>query len=122
MSAPEVVNIAEKLASFEDHWNPRVVANYNGNEVRLVKALGEFTWHSHQDTDELFLIVSGELRIEFRDQVRTFGPGEFVVVPRGVEHRPVAESECHILFLDREGESNTGDSPSHRTREKLESI
>jgi mannose-6-phosphate isomerase-like protein (cupin superfamily) len=122
VSAPEVVNIAEKLASFEDHWNPRVVANYNGNEVRLVKALGEFTWHSHQDTDELFLIVSGELRIEFRDQVRTFGPGEFVVVPRGVEHRPVAESECHILFLDREGESNTGDSPSHRTREKLESI
>ena len=122
MSAPSVVNISEKLAQVDDHWNPRIVGRYNGNEVRIVKVLGEFTWHSHPDTDELFLVIAGRLRLEFRDVTRVFGPGEFVVVPRGTEHRPVAESECHLLLMDREGEPNTGDKPSHRTRETLTQI
>ena len=122
MSAPSVVNISEKLAQVDDHWNPRIVGRYNGNEVRIVKVLGEFTWHSHPDTDELFLVIAGRLRLEFRDVTRVFGPGEFVVVPRGTEHRPVAESECHLLLMDREGEPNTGDTPSHMTRETLTPI
>ena len=122
MSAPTVVNISEKLAKFSDHWNPRIVGRYNGNEVRVSKLLGEFTWHSHADTDELFLVLKGELKIEFRDGVRTIRPGEMIVVPKGVEHRPVADKECEILIMDREGESNTGTTTSDFTRERLEEI
>lgn len=119
---PEIVSIADKLAQFSDHWNPRIVAHYNGNEVRLAKIEGDFTWHSHGETDELFIVVSGELGIEFRDGVRRLKPGEMIVVPKGVEHRPFAESECHIVMLDREGEPNTGKNPSERTRARLETI
>jgi len=122
MSAPAVINIAEKLGKFSDHWNPRIVDRYNGNEVRVSKLLGEFTWHSHADTDELFLVLNGSLKIEFRDTVRTINAGEMIVVPRGVEHRPVADEECQILIMDREGESNTGTSQSEYTRERLEEI
>ncbi len=122
MSAPEPVNIAEKLATFADHWNPRIVGSYNGNEVRVAKVQGEFTWHSHAETDEMFLVISGELGIEFRDGTRHLQPGEFIVVPKGVEHRPFAQSECHILFFDREGEPNTGVNPSEYTRAGLEKI
>jgi len=122
MSAPTVINIAEKLGKFSDHWNPRIVDRYNGNEVRVSKLLGEFTWHSHADTDELFLVLNGSLKIEFRDTVRTINAGEMIVVPRGVEHRPVADEECQILIMDREGESNTGTSQSEYTRERLEEI
>lgn len=122
MSAPAVIRIADKLAGFADHWNPRIIGRYNGNELRLAKLLGEFTWHSHADTDELFLVVSGQLRLEFRDAVRVLGPGEMLVVPAGTEHRPVADSECAVLLLDREGEPNTGVNPSHRTRAYLETI
>jgi len=118
--APVKVNLAEKLATFTDHWNPRIVGFYNGNEVRLAKLSGGFTWHAHAETDELFLVLSGELTIEFRDGVRRLQPGEMIVVPKGVEHRPVAEGECHLLLLDREGEPNTGMNPSELTRAKLE--
>ena len=119
---PEPINLAEKLASFSDHWNPRIVARYNGNEVRLAKAGGEFTWHSHAGSDELFLVLSGDFAIEFRDGVAHLAPGEMIVVPRGTEHRPVANGECHLLVIDREGEPNTGGSPSAYTRERLETI
>jgi len=122
MSAPMPVRIKDKLASFSDHWNPRIVSNYNGNEIRVAKVDGEFTWHSHEDSDELFLVISGDFGIEFRDAMRRFGPGEFVVVPKGVEHRPVANGECQILMLDREGEPNTGGQPSGYTRPALELI
>jgi mannose-6-phosphate isomerase-like protein (cupin superfamily) len=122
VSAPPAINIAAKLATFSDHWNPRIIANYNGNEVRVAKLLGEFSWHSHADTDEMFMVISGELGIAFRDGERRFGPGEFVVVPKGVEHKPFAESECHILLIDKEGEPNTGVNPSEYTREVLEAI
>ena len=119
---PAVINIAAKLATFSDHWNPRIIANYNGNEVRVAKLLGEFTWHSHADTDEMFMVISGELGIAFRDGDRRFGPGEIVVVPKGVEHKPFAEKECHILIMDKEGEPNTGINPSEYTRKVLEAI
>ena len=122
MSLPAVVDLGEKLASFADHWNPRIVGRYNGNEVRVSKLLGEFVWHSHADTDELFLVLKGELRIEFRDGERRLGPGEFLVVPKGVEHRPVAAEECEILIMDREGEPNTGAVASELTRQRLEVI
>ena len=123
MSAPATVNLADKLALFSDHWNPRIVGRYNGNEVRLAKLQGEFVWHSHAETDELFLVLKGHLTIEFRDGVRTLGPGEFLVVPKGVEHRPVAPEEVELLIMDREGEPNTGsESVSVLTRAKLESL
>ena len=120
-AAPTVVNLAEKLALFSDHWNPRIVGRYNGNEVRVSKLKGEFIWHSHADTDELFLVLKGRLTIEFRDGVSTIGAGEFLVVPKGVEHRPVAPEEVELLIMDREGEPNTGSEPvSELTRATLE--
>ena len=122
MSTPTVVNISDKLEKFSDHWNPRIVSHYNGNEVRLSKLLGEFTWHSHADTDELFLVLKGTLNIEFRDGMSTIGAGEMIVVPKGTEHRPIAIEECEILIMDREGESNTGSAESEFTRAKLEEI
>ncbi len=122
MTAPEVIDIAAKLGTFDDHWNPRVIADYNGNDVRVSKLLGEFVWHSHADTDELFLVLRGELKIEFRDGVRTLKAGQMLIVPKGVEHRPVAEEECELLVFDRAGESNTGTTESTFTRTKLERI
>lgn len=122
MVAPEVISLGEKLGSFSDHWNPRILANYNGNEIRVAKAQGDFTWHSHGETDELFIVVKGELGIEFRDGVRRLKAGEMIVVPRGTEHRPFAEEEVHMLLIDREGEPNTGANPSVMTRETLETL
>ena len=122
MTLPNVVNLGEKLASFADHWNPRIIGRYNGNEVRVAKLLGDFVWHSHAETDELFLVLEGELKIEFRDGERRIGPGEFLVVPKSVEHRPVAAAECEILIMDREGETNTGAVESELTRARLETI
>ena len=122
MAAPDVISITDKLSSFTDHWNPRIAARYNGNEIRLAKLLGDFTWHSHADTDELFLVISGELGIEFRDGIRRLKAGEMIVVPKGTEHRPFADAECHIMLIDREGEPNTGVNPSERTRDRLEEI
>lgn len=119
-NTPATLNIADKLAQFADHWNPRIIGSYNGNELRVAKVQGDFTWHAHADTDELFLVVSGELGIEFRAGVKRLTAGEMIVVPKGTEHRPFAEAECHILLVDREGEPNTGVNPSERTREKLE--
>lgn len=123
MGAPETVSLAEKLALFSDHWNPRIVGRYNGNEVRVSKLKGEFIWHSHAETDELFFVLKGQLLIEFRDGTRSLNPGEFLVVPKGVEHRPVAPEEVELLIMDREGEPNTGgEAPSELTRAKLETL
>ena len=106
----EKVNIPQKLDSFSDHWAPRIVARYNDNEVRLVKVEGEFIWHSHEDTDELFLVLDGTLEIELRDRTVTLGPGELFVVPKGVEHRPVARrGEVKLLLMEPAGTPNTGD-------------
>lgn len=122
MPTPNPINLAEKLALFSDHWNPRIVGNYNGNEIRLAKVQGEFSWHSHAETDELFLVISGELTMEFRDRAVTLLPGEMIVVPKGTEHRPTATVETHLLLMDREGEPNTGEQPGEFTRAKLERV
>jgi mannose-6-phosphate isomerase-like protein (cupin superfamily) len=104
------VNIPEKLASFSDHWAPRIVARYNDNEVRLVKVEGEFIWHQHDDTDELFLVLDGTLDMELRDRTVTLEPGELFVVPRGTEHRPCARNgEVKLLLIDPKDLPNTGD-------------
>jgi len=104
------VNIPEKLASFTDHWAPRIVARYNDNEVRLVKVEGEFVWHQHVDSDELFLVLDGTLDIELRDRTVTLAAGELFVVPRGTEHRPCARNgEVKLLLIDPKDMPNTGD-------------
>jgi mannose-6-phosphate isomerase-like protein (cupin superfamily) len=106
----EKINIPEKLASFSDHWAPRIVARYNDNEVRLVKVEGEFVWHQHPDTDELFLVLDGTLDIELRDRTVTLAAGELFVVPRGTEHRPCARNgEVKLLLIDPKDMPNTGD-------------
>lgn len=111
------INLAEKLETFSEHWAPRIVARYNGNEVRLVKAAGEFIWHKHDDTDELFLVIEGTLDIELRDDdTVTLNPGELFVVPRGTEHRPCARGgEVRMLLIDPADLPNTGD-PMTATR------
>lgn len=119
----EPLRLADKLARFADHYNPRIVARYNGNEVRVAKLKGPFTWHAHAETDELFLVLHGRLAIEFRDAPTAhLEAGDLLVVPAGTEHRPVADQECHILLMDREGEPNTGTTPSDLTRAALETI
>lgn len=107
---PKVVNIAQKLASFSEHWAPKIVARYNDNEVRLVKTLGEWVWHRHDETDELFIILEGEFDMDFRDHTVTVGPGEILVVPRGVEHRPAARrGEVKLILFDPNDTPNSGD-------------
>lgn len=116
---PRKVNLAEKLTSFSDQWAPRIVARYNDNEVRIAKVDGEFIWHQHDKSDELFLVLDGELDLEFRDRTVKIGPGELIVVPRGVEHRPCARSgEVAMMMIDLEGTPNTGnDSTATRAIE-----
>ena len=104
------VNIAEKLSLFSEYWSPRIVGELNGQQVKLAKSRGTFVWHHHEDEDELFLVVKGHLRIEFRDRNVELDPGEFLIVPRGVEHRPVADEEAHILLIEPTGTPNTGDA------------
>jgi mannose-6-phosphate isomerase-like protein (cupin superfamily) len=106
----EKVALAAKLASFAEHWSPRTVAEFNGHDIMVAKLHGTFTWHSHPDTDDFFLVLQGSLDIALRDRTVTLGPGELFVVPRGVEHRPVAREEVHILLIERTGTPNTGDA------------
>lgn len=106
---PSKVNLAEKFALFSDQWAPRLAARYNGNEVRLAKVEGEFHWHRHSETDELFLVIQGELDMEFRGHTEHMKTGDMIVVPRGTEHRPCARSgEAKLLVMDAEGTPNTG--------------
>jgi mannose-6-phosphate isomerase-like protein (cupin superfamily) len=105
----EAINLAAKLERFSEHWSPKIVARYNGDDVMVVKVKGVFNWHSHPDTDDFFLVLKGRLTIRLRDGDVTLGPGELYVVPRGVEHCPVAEEECHLLLIEPRGLPNTGD-------------
>ncbi len=108
---PNKVNLAEKFARFSDHWAPRLAARYNGNEIRLAKVEGEFHWHSHTETDELFVVIEGELEMEFRTHTVALSQGELIVVPRGTEHRPCARhGEVKLLVMDADGTPNTGDA------------
>ena len=111
MGSPQKVTLEDKFALFSDHWAPRLAARYNGNEVRLARVVGEFHWHRHDDTDELFLVIDGELDMEFRDRTEHMKPGDLIVVPAGVEHRPCARSgEVKLLVMDADGTPNTGDA------------
>lgn len=116
------VNLTEKLSSFSDHWNPRIVGALNGQYVKLVKFQGPFVWHKHDAEDELFFVVKGQFRIEFRDRKVDLNEGEFLIVPRGVEHRPVAEREAHVLLFEPASTLNTGNVESELTRHNLERI
>jgi mannose-6-phosphate isomerase-like protein (cupin superfamily) len=118
----EKVNLTEKLARIQDHWHPRLVAELNGQHVRLAKVRGEFVWHRHEHEDELFLVLRGRLRIELRDRHVELEEGELFVVPRGVEHRPVAEEEVHLLLFEPAATRNTGDVESELTVETVEPI
>jgi mannose-6-phosphate isomerase-like protein (cupin superfamily) len=118
----EKVNLREKLALFDDHWSPKVVGELNGQHVKLVKFRGEFVWHRHEREDELFLVVAGRFVMEFRDRRVSLEAGEFLIVPRGVEHRPVAEQEVHVLLFEPATTLNTGDMRDARTVDVPERI
>lgn len=108
--SPTPINIADKFDAFDAHWSPQIVARYNDNEVRLCKTLGEWVWHKHDETDELFLIIEGEFDMDFRDRTVTAKAGDLLIVPAGVEHRPAARrGEVKLILLDPNGTPNTGD-------------
>ena len=112
---PDKSNLAEKFAAFRDHFSPKIVAELNGQQVKLVKFRGEFVWHHHEHEDELFLVHRGRFRMEFRDRVVELGVGDFIVVPRGVEHRPVADEEVEVILFEPVGTLNTGNVVNERT-------
>jgi len=116
------IDLSEKLARFSDYWNPRIVAELNGQHVKLTKLKGEFVWHHHEAEDELFLIIRGRLRMQLRDGEVVVGPGEMIVIPRGVEHRPVADEEVQLLLFEPASTLNTGNVRDERTRERLERL
>ncbi len=118
----EKVNIKEKLSLHDDHYVPRIVGELNGQYVKVVKFLGPFVWHHHENEDEMFLVIRGTLRMELRDRVIDLAPGEFLIVPRGVEHRPVAEEEAHVVLFEPASTLNTGDTRNEKTLEQLERI
>ena len=109
------VNLSEKFGLFHDYWSPKIAGEVNDSHVKLVKLRGEFVWHHHEDEDELFLVVQGRLTIKLRDGAIELGPGEFVVIPKGVEHMPVAAEEVHVLLLEPKSTLNTGNLRNDRT-------
>ena len=110
---PTSINLSDKLRLFSDRWSPKIIAQIDDFQFKLAKLQGDFVWHSHPETDEVFIVLEGQLRIDFRDGTTTLDKGEMLVVPKGVEHKPFAESECHVMILVREGTVNTGDSPEN---------
>jgi mannose-6-phosphate isomerase-like protein (cupin superfamily) len=118
-SMSDKINLAQKLSLFTDHWSPRTVARLNDSDVMVVKVKGEFVWHKHDETDDFFLVLQGRLDIELRDRTITLGPGEMYVVPKGVEHRPVAREEVHLLLIEPTGTPNTGDPTTAAPRKTI---
>ena len=116
------INLAHKLATIDQHWTPKLVAQVNQTDVKLVKLQGEFVWHHHEAEDELFLVVKGRLLMQFRDREEWIEPGEFIVVPHGVEHRPVAPEEVHLVLIEPRGTLNTGNIVNERTVNVVEKI
>jgi mannose-6-phosphate isomerase-like protein (cupin superfamily) len=116
------VNISEKLSQFNDYYHPRIIGELNGQHVKAVKLKGEFVWHHHDHEDELFLVVKGKLRMEFRDKTVEVNPGEFIIVPRGVEHKPAADEEVHIVLFEPASTLNTGNVENEKTHKQLEKI
>jgi mannose-6-phosphate isomerase-like protein (cupin superfamily) len=118
----EKVNIKEKLSTFSEYWNPRIVGELNGQHVKAVKFQGDFVWHHHEHEDELFLVTKGSFRMGFRDKEVQVNEGEFIIVPRGVEHRPMADEEVHVLLFEPASTLNTGNVRDEKTRTELERI
>jgi len=118
----EVVNLADKFSRFQDRWSPKIVGEVNDAYVKLVKLKGEFVWHHHDAEDELFLVITGALRMRFRDRELTIRPGEFVIVPRGVEHLPVADQETAVLLFEPKATLNTGNVRNERTVADLDRL
>jgi mannose-6-phosphate isomerase-like protein (cupin superfamily) len=118
----EKVNLQQKLSLFSEHWSPKIVGELNGQHVKLVKVQGEFTWHHHDNEDELFLVINGALTIKLQDRDILLNEGEFVIIPRGVEHKPVAEQEAHVLLLEPASTLNTGNVVNERTVNDVERI
>ena len=116
------INISQKLAQFKDHWNPRIIGELNQQHVKIAKLKGEFIWHKHDDEDEMFLVLKGTLKIEFRDRTETIQENEIIIVPKGVEHKPIAEKEVSIMLFEPATTINTGAIENERTRKKLESL
>ncbi|HTN18275.1 MAG TPA: cupin domain-containing protein [Chitinophagaceae bacterium] len=116
------VNVAQKLSLFAEHWSPKIVGELNGQHVKLVKFKGEFVWHKHDHEDELFFVVKGSFTMEFRDRTETIEENEFIIVPRGVEHRPVAVNEVSVLLFEPATTLNTGDQESELTQHQLEHL
>lgn len=119
---PEKVNLAEKFSHIREYWKPYIAGELNGQMVKLDKLKGEFVWHHHENEDEMFLVVKGQFRIEFRDKVVKLKEGEFIVVPRGVEHKPVADEECWILLFEPASTLNTGNVVNERTVQELQRV
>lgn len=120
---PSPINLTEKFSLFNDHWNPRIIGEMNGQHIKIAKIDGEFVWHSHADEDELFVVVRGRLLMDFRDRTVTVDPGELLLVPRGIEHRPRTEAETWIMMIEPTSTLNTGDAAeSERTRRHLETL
>ena len=122
MAKVDKVNIAEKLSLFDERWTPNIVGELNGQHVKLVKLLGEFVWHHHDEEDEMFLVMEGGFKMEFRDREVWVEKGEFIVVPRGIEHRPVAEEEASVMLFEPASTSNTGNVTDEKTVAELERI
>jgi mannose-6-phosphate isomerase-like protein (cupin superfamily) len=111
----EKVNLKDKFALFDEYWSPKIVGELNGQHVKIVKVKGEFDWHRHEAEDEMFLVINGRMSIELRDRSIELSPGEFLIVPRGVEHRPTADEECHVLVFEPAGTLNTGNVRTEKT-------
>ena len=116
------INIEQKLSLFKDHWNPRIIGELNHQYVKLAKLKGEFIWHKHDDEDEMFLVLKGTLKIAFRDRTETINENEIIIVPKGVEHKPIADEEVSIMLFEPVTTVNTGNLENERTRKKLESL
>ncbi len=118
----EVVNVKEKFGLFSDHWSPRIIGQLNGQDVKIAKVKGEFIWHNHKDEDELFYIIKGSLKIDFEDGMRTLNEGDMLIIPKGVEHKPIAEEEVWIMLFEPQATKHTGDVQHELTVETYEKI
>lgn len=118
----EKINLKEKFSQFSDHWNPRIIGELNGQYVKAAKLKGAFIWHHHEQEDEMFLVIKGTLKMEFREKVVEVKAGEFIIVPRGVEHKPVAEEEVELLLFEPASTVNTGNIENERTVKDLSKI
>ena len=116
---PEAINLAEKLSKFSEHWSPKTVSKFNGHDIMVVKVKGAFNWHSHEDTDDFFMVLSGRIRIETENGNVDLGPGELYVIPKGIQHRPVAEEEAHLMLIEKSGTPNTGDEATAAVKEEI---